>query len=480
MAGLTRQGLEIKTLDDVLTDYRNLAIALFSDLVASGDAVDVGPDSALGRLIGVASPSQVDLWELAQLINNSFNPATALGIYLDNIVALSGVTRLSASPTQSQVILEGSLGTSVSSPMGKAYSSTTKQVYSIQTPVVLNTSLASGVGISAPTVSDNTNYTFTCSVDGVNTTVITYNSGSGASSTSVLDGLKSLIDTQLSDILTTYYKQGLLFVDNKDLLQTANFSVSGVVIEKVRKLGVVVCDNVGPVDQPAGTIDTISVPIIGWDSISNPVAAAQGRNVETDAELRERFRNSKYTRATNIIEALYSELLAVVGVTQVMIYENDGDVVDEHGVLPHSFMVLINGGFSQDIGKAIWRNKPTGIRSQGNSSVVIQDSYGNNKTVNFSRPNYVDLYITIDIETTDLFPEGGYDTIRQNLADYFSTYQMGKEVLYSRLYTPINAVPGHYINSLFIGKESSPSGTSNMPIAFNEMVRVLPQNIIFA
>ena len=33
MAGLSRQGLEIKTLDDVLTDYKTNAASIFSDLV---------------------------------------------------------------------------------------------------------------------------------------------------------------------------------------------------------------------------------------------------------------------------------------------------------------------------------------------------------------------------------------------------------------------------------------------------------------
>lgn len=480
MAGLSSQGLEIKTLDDVITDNQTQATTLFSDLVPAGGAVDVGPNGALGRLIGVVSPSQADLWELAQLIYNSFNPATAFGVSLDNIVALGGVNRLSASPTQAQVILEGTTGTVISSPEGKASSSTTKVVYSIETPVTLTPTLATGVGISVSVVADNTNYVFQCAVDGANTTIITYNSGVGATEAAILDGIKVLIDTQIPDILKTYYKQGILFADGVDQLQTANFTVSsGLMIGKVRKPGIVVADVVGPTVQAVGTIDTISVPILGWDSITNPVEAATGSDSETDAELRERFRNSKYTQATNIIEALYSELLAVVGVTQLVIYENDTDVTDDKGILPHSFMVLVNGGFSQDIGKAIWENKPVGIRSQGDTSVVIVDKYGNNKTVNFSRPTSVDLYITMDIETTALFPETGYDTIRQNIANYFNSYPMGQEVLYSRLYTPINAVPGHYINSLFVGKNPNPTETANVALAYNEVVRVLPQNIIF-
>lgn len=58
MAGVSRQGLEIKTLDDVLTDYKTNASSIFSDLVAAGDVVDTTSGSALGRMIGVIAPAE--------------------------------------------------------------------------------------------------------------------------------------------------------------------------------------------------------------------------------------------------------------------------------------------------------------------------------------------------------------------------------------------------------------------------------------
>src|SRR5574338_661055 len=58
--------------------------------------VDVSDNSALGRMIGVVSPAQADLWEAMQQVYNSFNPNVATGIALDNIVALSGITRFPA------------------------------------------------------------------------------------------------------------------------------------------------------------------------------------------------------------------------------------------------------------------------------------------------------------------------------------------------------------------------------------------------
>ena len=96
MAGLSREGLEIKTQDEVLNDNRTRAANLFADQVPAGDIVDTSDNSTLGRLIGVVSPAEASMWEAIQQVYNSFNPATAVGISLDNIVALSGISRLVA------------------------------------------------------------------------------------------------------------------------------------------------------------------------------------------------------------------------------------------------------------------------------------------------------------------------------------------------------------------------------------------------
>ena len=77
--------------------------------------------------------------------------------------------------------------------------------------------------------------------------------------------------------------------------------------------------------------------------MSNPVKATVGNFRETDEDLRERFRNSKFFQAANIIESLIDGLRNVTGVTDVMIYENDTDATNELGVPPHSFLTLVLG-----------------------------------------------------------------------------------------------------------------------------------------
>lgn len=480
MAGLTAAGLEIKTIDDVLNDSRTRAADLFADLVPAGDIVDVGDNSALGRMIGVMAPSEASLWEAIQQIYDSFNPNTAMGVSLDNIVALSGINRFVATPTRAQVLLEGTINTSISSPLGKAYSSTTQRVFSIVNPVILTPQNASGVGIAVTAVADGALYRLSYSTDGVNFNNAEITSNIGSTAETILEQLKVEIDTLFAGVFTTYYQDGRLFVSRIDPFQIATFTTSvNIAIQKVIKLGVAADDVVGPFEQPAMSIDTISVPIAGWDSIINPVAAVTGRLQETDAELRERFRNSKFVQSANILESLIDALSNVQGVTDVKVYENDTDITSPEGVPPKSFMPIVLGGLPTDIGNAIWTNKPTGISSSGNATVQIVDSLNFVHDISYRRPVEIPIYVTVDVSDLGGLAGDAAQTIRQNIVDYGETNNfIGDDVIYSRFYTPVNAVPGHQVNSLTIGTAPSPTGMTNIIIDFDEVATFTPANII--
>jgi uncharacterized phage protein gp47/JayE len=472
MAGLSRQGLEIKTLDDVLTDYKTTAASIFSDLVPAGDVVDVSPVGALGRMIGVIAPAEASLWEALQQVFDSFNPTTAQGIALDNIVALSGITRLPAQPTRAQVMLEGDQNTIISSPQGKAYSSTTQRVFSILSPVTMNLLNASGLAVYPTTISNSTDYRFSYSTDGVNFLDAIYTTpSSGNTAQSIVDGLQNKVDTLFGSTFTTYQSNGRLYITRTDPFQIADFTVSvNLQVQKVRKLGIVVDDAVGPYPQEALAIDTISVPISGWDSVLNPVAATTGRLTETDEELRERFRNSKFFQSQNIIEGVLDALKNVAGVSDAIVYENDTGVVDAFGIPAHSFLPIVLGGLPSDIAQAIWENKPTGIPSVGNTTVQIPDSQGFLHNVSYRQPEEVPVYIKMTISDLGTMPGDADAQVKQKLVDYSDSNQfIGDDVIYSRLYTPINSIPGFTVNSLTIGTAPDPTGTANIIIDYDQV-----------
>lgn len=477
MAGVTDQGFVIKRLADILADDRALAVQLFQDLVQPGDVVDVSDSSALGRLISLAAPSEADLWEAAQEVYAAFDPNSATGVALDNLVAYGGLTRKEQTFTTSSILVAGDTNTLI--PVGQTVSSsTTGEQFTTVGAISLAASNASGVTVSVVTLQDITAYTITYTNTTTSNT-ITYTSDGSATVQEILDGLQ-LVIAGGHPSLTSSVVGTTLVIDRNDIFQTVNFTTSvNLGINKVRTVGEVIAVNSGPIEQPANTIDTILTPMLGWDSVINPVAATPGEDRETDEDLRLRFRNAKFERATNTLDATYSALVNTDGVSEVTIYENDTSVVDVNGVPAHSFLPIVVGGLSTDIANAIWDNKPIGILSYGNTTVSISDVQGFPHDISFSRPDPVVIYISMDITTDVNFPANGNDLIRSNLIEYFqSNFGTGDDVVYSRLYTPVNTVPGHQVNTLTIGTSPAPVGTTNVVIAFDEIASLSSINII--
>lgn len=476
MAGLTKEGFVIKRLAEILASDRALAVQLFIDLVPVGGVVDTSDSSALGRLISLAAPSEADLWEAAQEVYAAFDPNSATGVALDNLVAYAGITRKEQTFTTSSILVAGDTNTLI--PVGQTVSSsTTGEQFTTVGAVSLAPSNASGITVSVVTLQNSTAYTISYA-NTISTNVINYTSDASATVAEILAGLRAVI-VSAHPTLTSSVVGTTLVIDRNDIFQTVNFTTSvNLGITKVRTVGEVVAVKSGVIIQPANTINTILTPMLGWDSVNNPVAATPGTNRETDEELRLRFRNGKFDRATNTLDAIYSALINTSGVSEVTIYENDTSVVDGNGVPAHSFLPIVSGGLSTDIANAIWTNKPVGILSYGNTTVNVNDVQGFPHAVSFSRPNPVVIYISMDITTDVDFPANGNDAIRSAIIQYFAdNLGTGDDVIYSRLYTPINSIKGHQVNTLTIGTTPSPVGVVNIPITFSDIASISSINI---
>ena len=471
--GLTDKGFVLPRLSDILEQQRQEAREIFGDLVAPGDQVDVSDSSLLGRLIALDSIGDADLWEVAQMVYSAFDPNSATGIALDNIVQYGGIARLGASYSTAIGLFYGNNGTLISQGNTVSASASGNQ-FTVVDSVALSPSQAAGITISISLVANNTQYRITYQT-GLNTSSsVIYTSSSTATAPEILNGLKALVDAAHPSMKASIVGTTLV-LDRADVFQVGNFSVSpNLAISKVKKIGNLQAVQVGEIEQEANTIDTIVTPVLGWDSITNPLTASTGRLRETDEELRIRFRNTKLERSSNILDSLYSALLSIDGVQEVAIYENDTDVTDSNGVLPHSFLPVVLGGSSQIIANTIWENKPMGIRSQGNTVITVTDSQGFPHYIGFERPNpvsvYVNVVLTINPEADIQFPADGADRVKQQIVDYaMNNFGVGDDVIWSRLFTPINAVPGHQIDSLLIGESPTTTGTSNIVVDFNEI-----------
>lgn len=474
MAGLSDSGFEIKRLADLKANDDALAVQLFQDLVRPGDIVDTSASSAIGRLIGLHIPSLADLWEVAQQVYLAFDPNSATGIALDNIVAYGGLIRGEQTFSTAQALFTGDVGTLIDAGL-TVRGTTTGEDFTVRASVTINATGASGVGVQATTVADSTLYTITYA-GATTTNTISYTSGVGATQASIQAGIKAVVDAS-HPTLTATITNNILYIDRVSVFDTVNFiSSANIGIIKARKVGSLTAVNAGPIEGEANTITSIQTPKTGWDAVTNPTAVVPGEDVETDEELRERFRQSKYIRATNILEALYSDLISLANVIEVQIYENDTDVVDSNGVPAHSFLPIILGGDPLDIANSIWQNKPLGIRSYGNTTQTIYDSQGFPHEIGFERPNPVDIYIRMDLTTDANYPQNGDDLIRSNLTS--TDFGIGDDVIYSRLYTPVNSVPGHQVNSLEVSLDGITWNTNNIVVPFNGIANLETANIL--
>ena len=240
----------------------------------------------------------------------------------------------------------------------------------------------------------------------------------------------------------------------------------------------------GPIQALAGTVTQIDTPITGWSSVTNSLSAELGSNLETDVELRSRRERSVATASQAMVDSLFAAVANIEGVTNTVVLENDTDSVDGNGLPPHSFQVIVVGGDNTEIAQTIWNKKPAGITSFGSTTVPINDSQGISHDISFSRPTTVDIYVEVTVTPDSEYPANGDDLIKQYIVDYANGdlisgrgFSLGDDVIYTRLYTPINKVQGHEISDLRIDIVSPPTGTSNITIDSTEISNFLIANI---
>lgn len=91
--GLTTTGFQAETTSDVQASIQNDELALIDP------ALNLNPTQPLGQLNGIFASAAANVWGLLQAIYAAIDPVGAVGVQLDNLCALTGVTRLPATAT---------------------------------------------------------------------------------------------------------------------------------------------------------------------------------------------------------------------------------------------------------------------------------------------------------------------------------------------------------------------------------------------
>ena len=335
--GVTSTGFNPKLIADVLSDIETQQKSDF------GPGINTGGEAVLGQLNATFAAAIAETWEILGAVYSSLYPNSATGAALDNVAAITGVTREPATKSAVDLVCNGTPGTILLSGRVVSVDATGERFVS-----TADATIESGGTVSVPFESEN----------------------------------------------------------------------------------------FGPINMTSGQTLTIETPVAGWASAIS-ADAELGEDLETDAALRLRRLSLLRFQGSATVEAIRADLLDVTGVEQVYVYENVGLVTDGRGLPPKSIECIVQGGTDGDVAEAIFESKAAGIDTYGNApddvTETVTDSMGIDHTINFTRPDEIEIFIRADVDVDPAsYPADGDTQIRTALLALVNGLSLGDTLVYER------------------------------------------------
>ncbi|HCM58125.1 MAG TPA: hypothetical protein DIS97_19950, partial [Citrobacter freundii] len=234
----------------------------------------------------------------------------------------------------------------------------------------------------------------------------------------------------------------------------------------------------GPIACPIGALNTIYRAIQGWSGITNSTAGVLGNEVESRANFEYRRKQSVAGNSNNQLGAVYANVLAVSGVTDAYVTQNNTSLTVTKGVTnvsldPHSLYVCVYGGASADIAKAIWQKLPPGPSMMGNTTDTIVDDVNYVQPypeyeIKWQTPSAVSVYFKVELADNSALP-GNIATLVQNAIisafngeDGGTRARIGSTIYAGRYYAGVQAIDSDNVDifSITISRDGSTYQTS--------------------
>lgn len=165
------------------------------------------------------------------------------------------------------------------------------------------------------------------------------------------------------------------------------------------------------------------------DSVTNPYEAEGGRDTETDAELRERYKIEGAEGIGSSVDAITNAILSVEGVFSAVVFENNEVSFDEEGRPPKSIECIVYSDemHDADIAEAIFESKSAGIETFGYVQVEVEHD---EKTyeIRFNRTIPVDVFLNVTIWFEGEWLDLPADDIKDNITGYLNTTESGEDI----------------------------------------------------
>jgi uncharacterized phage protein gp47/JayE len=448
MAGLTSGGLVIKTLPEIRTALENKLKARY------GSTFSVDTNTPEGVIIGVFADELSDAWEGLQGTYDAAFPKSSYGLNLDNVADIVNITRIPASKSAALLQVTGAVGSTLVEDSVVTVTDTNERFIATNTLTLVGTQF-SDVTLEVTAVANTTAYEIT-----INNILVSITSDASATAAEIVGSLKAAIDLLALGVTTTLPTSSTLRINVTEPSSVYPLLVGARLgITSISDLVTVEAINQGVVKAPAGTLVTLLVPAVGITSVTNLEGAAEGREQETDEELRVRRYESVQIIGASTEQAIVANVKNLTGVTAAFIIANRTYTTDGEGRPPKSFEVVVEGGDEQEVAETIWRYHPVGIETFGDITRTIVDDNGINQSVKFSRP--INILIRMEIDYTkydeEAFSASGEDGIKQAALAYGQTLNIGVDVIPQRFFGNIfGSVQG--ISSLVVRLSKSTDG----------------------
>lgn len=413
--GLSPEGFKRKRLPEIIDSL----VQRTNDKL--GISIQSGANSIFGQLYGIIGYELADIWEQTENVYCAMYPNTATGTSLTNSASLTAIQPITA---EASVILCNCKGTpnTVIPANSQIQQKDTNVVYTNgEENVYISPEKALEAELTIDTVNIGTTYTIQ-----INNYKYSYTAIAGDNATSIFNNLSGKIQGFNKSI-----KDGVFTIKSVNET-TFNIQVSHISVKTIVTPIEFTCLTAAKIEVPANTVTNIVTPVNGWENVTNTKTLSTGRNDETDTELRQRWSLSVYQKASNMLEAIQANVFRrVAGVTACVAYENNTDIVDVYGRLPHSIEVVVDGGDEQEIAEMIFRYTCGGIDFNGDISREVVDVANVKHIVKFNRPMEVKIWLKFSItkNVEESWDSNGIARIKQLIVDFGNEHTIGQDVI---------------------------------------------------
>jgi uncharacterized phage protein gp47/JayE len=188
----------------------------------------------------------------------------------------------------------------------------------------------------------------------------------------------------------------------------------------------------------ANALESVPSPPAGVQTATNPYPTGDqtyfdtsgnlfrvGQDEETDRELRERALDTTSGGGSATHDAIVGHLINTIeDVTSVTLFENktDDDNTGTGGLPPHAFEAVVFGGSDKDVAEAIFEKKAVtahdyaGVNGTAVTETVVAETNGQEREITFSRPNAINVDMTLDLVVNDNYI--GDDPLKDRIVRY--------------------------------------------------------------